>query len=68
MSEVCTAFLFMNNTIAADTTELLEQQKTAALKLWSNLQILRSSAMEQTTAASQTGTAFVNRALGPVIN
>ena len=64
---VCTAFLFMNNTIAADTTELLEQQKTAALKLWSNLQILRSSAMEQTTAASQTGTAFVNRALDDAV-
>ena len=52
----------MNNTTATETTDLIEQQKVAALKLWSNLQILRSSAMpSRRRAASRTGTAFVNR-------
>jgi hypothetical protein len=63
-------FLFMNNTTANETAELIEQQNAAALKLWTNLQILRSSAAEQAPASSgtpstlesQSGAAFVNRA------
>ncbi len=67
---VFSVFLFMNNSTANETAELIEQQNAAALKLWANLQILRSSAAEQSPAAShapstlesQSGTAFVNRA------
>jgi hypothetical protein len=63
-------FLFMNNTTANETADLIEQQNAAALKLWANLQILRSSTAEQAAAVShapstlesQSGTAFVNRA------
>ena len=67
---VFSVFLFMNNTTANETADLIEQQNVAALKLWANLQILRSSAAEQTPNSSHTasrlenlsGTAFVNRA------
>jgi hypothetical protein len=62
-------FLFMNNSTATETADLIEQQNTAALKLWANLQILRSSEAESetlsggaSTLVSQGGTAFVNRA------
>ena len=67
---VFSVFLFMNNTTANETADLIEQQNAAALKLWANLQILRSSAAEQTPNSSHaasgfenlSGTAFVNRA------
>ncbi len=61
-------FLFMNNSTATETADLIEQQNAAALKLWANLQILRSSTAEPaashapSTLESQSGTAFVNRA------
>jgi hypothetical protein len=59
-------FLFMNNTTASETADLIEQQNAAALKLWANLQILRSTSAEHTTTPSalesQSGAAFVNRA------
>jgi hypothetical protein len=67
---VISVFLFMNNTTATETADLIEQQNAAALKLWTNLQILRSSAAEQTPNSSHaasgletmSGAAFVNRA------
>jgi len=40
-------FLFMNNQTAADTQELIEQQNAAALKLWSDLQVLRTTGAER---------------------
>ena len=38
----------MNNITATETADLIEQQNAAALKLWTNLQILRSSTAVQT--------------------
>jgi hypothetical protein len=40
-------FLFMNNTTASDTSNLIEQQNAAALKLWSDLQVLRTVGAER---------------------
>ena len=40
-------FLFMNNTTASDTSNLIEQQNAAALKLWSDLQVLRTTGAER---------------------
>lgn len=62
-------FLFMNNTTATETADLIDQQNAAALKLWGDLQVLRSSIAEQTAASSpspsaaesQSSAAFVNR-------
>ena len=36
-------FLFMSNATLNDTYELIDQQNTAALKLWSDIQLLRTS-------------------------
>ena len=63
---VFSVFLFMNNTTATETADLIEQQNAAALRLWADLQILRSGASEQVPMParaldSQSGTAFVNR-------
>lgn len=50
---VFSIFLFMSNSTATDTSELIEQQNAAALRLWSDLQMLRASASE---AAVTSGT------------
>ncbi len=36
-------FLFMSNATLSDTSELIDQQNATALKLWSDVQILRTS-------------------------
>ncbi len=40
---VFSIFLFMNNTTAQDTADLIDQQNVAALKLWQSLQIINSA-------------------------
>ena len=57
---VASIFLFMNNTSATDTSNLIEQQNAAALKLWSDLQVLRAGDAGHLVEASnipRTGTA-----------
>ena len=47
-------FLFMSNSIASDTAELIDQQNSAALKLWSDLQTLKATiAAQQAPGAAQ---------------
>jgi hypothetical protein len=57
-------FLFMSNATLNDTSELIDQQTAAGLKLWSDLQMLRTSAL-----ASHAGGAGVgaDREAGAVI-
>ncbi len=43
---VFSIFLFMSNSTATDTSEVIEQQNIAALRLWSDLQMLRASVPE----------------------
>jgi hypothetical protein len=55
-------FLFMSNATLNETSELIEQQNAAALKLWSNIQLLRTSG-----DAGHTGGAAADRQAGAVI-
>jgi len=55
-------FLFMSNATVNETSELIEQQNAAALKLWSNIQLLRTSG-----DAGHTGGAAADRQAGAVI-
>jgi hypothetical protein len=55
-------FLFMSNATLNETSELIEQQNAAALKLWSNIQLLRTSA-----DPGRTGGAAADRQAGAVI-
>ena len=60
ITTVASIFLFMNNTSATDTSNLIEQQNAAALKLWSDLQVLRAGDAGHLVEASnipRTGTA-----------
>jgi hypothetical protein len=55
-------FLFMSNATLNETSELIEQQNAAALKLWSSIQLLRTSG-----DAGHTGGAAADRQAGAVI-
>ena len=52
-------WVFLNNTIAAAAADSIDQQNAAALRLWANLQILKSppasAGQPQSAAESQTG-------------
>jgi hypothetical protein len=54
-------FLFMNNTTANDAADLIEQQNAAALKLWSNLQVLQSNAEQPAGPSRQSSSALENQ-------
>lgn len=47
-------FLFMSNATASDASDLIDQQNAAALRLWSDMQVLRASAGAD--SAKPTGT------------
>ena len=50
---VASIILFMNNHTAQDVEDLIEQQNATALKLWSSLQVLESTAAEPPSGASR---------------
>ncbi len=72
---VFSVFLFMNNTTAVETADLIEQQNAAALRLWTDLQILRPNSGDPASVPSgarpalesQSSTAFVNRVFGDAV-
>ena len=44
---VVSIFLFMSNATASDASDLIDQQNAAALRLWSDMQVLRANAASE---------------------
>ncbi len=51
---LCSIFLFIGNATAIDAADLIEEQNTAALKLWSDLQVLGAKTGPDTPKAAGT--------------